>query len=303
MQARSMLFTLFGDYIRYAGGEIGTGSLLRLMAELGFTDQAVRAALSRLSRQGWLTGRKAGNRSYYSLTPRALDRLEEAGRRIYQPDPPPWDGRWRMLTYTIPEAQRDVRDALRKELVWTGFGQLAGGVWISPCDLTERVLRLIDRYDLRDRVDLFTSAYHGPGSDADLVARCWDLPALRAHYDRFLAEYRPRARELTALAAGPGGLPDNRAFVERTRLVHEYRKFLFDDPGLPAELLPADWPRPAATRLFADLYRLLAPGADRFFLAELKAHGPQHTVEAPEIHVLPAHRELGALSHEPRPAL
>ena len=30
-------------------------------------------------------------------------------------------------------------------------------------------------------------------------------------------------------------------FVERTKLVHEYRKFLFVDPGLPEELLPEKW--------------------------------------------------------------
>ena len=260
-----MLFTLFGDYIRYAGGEIWTGSLLRLTAELGFTGQAVRAALSRLTRQGWLLSRKVGNRSYYSLTPRAVDRLEEAGRRIYQADPMPWDGCWRMLTYTIPESQREIRDALRKELAWTGFGALASSVWISPRDLTESALQLIDRYGIRDQVDLFTSRYLGPGRDAELIAKCWDLAALRSHYDRFLTEITPRYHDLATRAAGPAGLPDNVAFAERTRLVHEYRKFLFEDPGLPTDLLPAGWPRPAATRLFGDLYRLLAPGADRFF--------------------------------------
>ena len=260
-----MLFTLFGDYIRYVGGEIWTGSLLHLMAEFEFSDQAVRAAISRLFRQGWLTSRKVGNRSYYSLTPRAVERLEEAGRRIYQPDPGAWDGQWRILTYTIPEAQRDVRDALRKELAWTGFGQLASSVWISPRDLTEPALHLIDRYGIRDQVDLFTARYHGPGRDEELVAKGWNLPAVRDRYANFLAAYRPRLDDLARQAARPGGLPDNLAFVERTRLVHEYRKFLFDDPGLPAELLPADWPGAAAARLFRDLYRLLAPGADRFF--------------------------------------
>lgn len=266
-----MLFTLFGDYIRYAGGEIWTGSLLRLMAEFDFSDQAVRVAISRLARQGWLANRKIGRESYYAMTPLAEDRLEEAGRRIYQADPGPWDGQWRILTYTIPEARREIRDALRKELGWVGHGQLASSVWISPRDRTESVWHIIDRYGIRDQVDLFTARYHGPGRDREIVARCWDLPAIEARYRTFLAEATPRLADLRRQAAAPAGLSDNLAFVERTRLVHEYRKFLFADPGLPAELLPADWPAPAAARTFRDLYRLLAPGADRFFASVFRA--------------------------------
>ncbi|HET8999479.1 MAG TPA: phenylacetic acid degradation operon negative regulatory protein PaaX, partial [bacterium] len=54
MQARSMLFTLYGDYVRHYGGTVWVGSLIALMTELGFTPSAVRAAVSRMTRQGWL---------------------------------------------------------------------------------------------------------------------------------------------------------------------------------------------------------------------------------------------------------
>ncbi|WP_018655608.1 PaaX family transcriptional regulator C-terminal domain-containing protein [Actinomadura flavalba] len=57
---------------------------------------------------------------------------------------------------------------------------------------------------------------------------------------------------------------DEQAFATRTRLVHEWRKFLFEDPGLPAELLPEGWPGSAAARRFdAEAARLL-PGTARF---------------------------------------
>ncbi|MGC4109499.1 MAG: PaaX family transcriptional regulator C-terminal domain-containing protein [Nocardioides sp.] len=49
-----------------------------------------------------------------------------------------------------------------------------------------------------------------------------------------------------------------------SRLVHEWRKFLFDDPGLPAELLPSDWPGFAAADLFTGEAARLKPAADRF---------------------------------------
>lgn len=54
-------------------------------------------------------------------------------------------------------------------------------------------------------------------------------------------------------------------FVVRTELVHEYRKFLFSDPGLPKELLPDNWNGTRAMMLFKQYYLLLADPASCFF--------------------------------------
>jgi phenylacetic acid degradation operon negative regulatory protein len=43
---------------------------------------------------------------------------------------------------------------------------------------------------------------------------------------------------------------DERAFAARFQLVHAWRAFLFRDPGLPAALLPDDWPGTAAAIFF-----------------------------------------------------
>jgi phenylacetic acid degradation operon negative regulatory protein len=63
---------------------------------------------------------------------------------------------------------------------------------------------------------------------------------------------------------GAGYETDEEAFAVRSRLVHEWRKFLFRDPGLPRALLPADWPGDKAAAYFdAEAARLL-PAAGRF---------------------------------------
>ena len=59
-------------------------------------------------------------------------------------------------------------------------------------------------------------------------------------------------------------------FAEKTRLVHEFRKFLFVDPGLPQELLPARWSGLEARGVFSAYYHLLAEGALRFFEAHYR---------------------------------
>ena len=60
-------------------------------------------------------------------------------------------------------------------------------------------------------------------------------------------------------------MTDAQCFVERTKLVHEYRKFLFTDPGLPKELLPEIWSGNHAALLFEKYYKLLAQSASQFF--------------------------------------
>ena len=58
--------------------------------------------------------------------------------------------------------------------------------------------------------------------------------------------------------------PDEVVFAVRSNLVHEWRKFLFRDPGLPAELLPDRWPGTQAAELFDVESARLLPAASRF---------------------------------------
>lgn len=60
-------------------------------------------------------------------------------------------------------------------------------------------------------------------------------------------------------------MTDASCFAERTRLVHEYRKFLFIDPGLPEELLPSQWLGTEAQEIFSGYYKDLAEPSSRFF--------------------------------------
>jgi phenylacetic acid degradation operon negative regulatory protein len=99
--AQDMIFTLYGDYIIHRGGEARPGSLIELLSLLGLSGQAVRSTLSRMSQKGWLTSYRTCRYSFYSLTPRSRELLEEGARRIFQPRCDPWDGRWHLLTPSL----------------------------------------------------------------------------------------------------------------------------------------------------------------------------------------------------------
>ncbi len=291
MRARSLLVTVWGDTIRPLGGEIGAGSLIRLMAPLRLTPRAVRAAASRMVRQGWLRVRRAGRRAFYSLTAAGEWRVEHGVRRVYRTRPEPWDGRWRLLTYVIPEGRRAERDRLRRELAWLGLGPLSRGTWLTPHDLAPVLREVVASHGLCGEVALFEARHLGPEEPQALVSRCWDLDAVAARYRRFIARQRPRAEAIRQRQRA-GRLSDAAAFAERTRLVHEYRKFLFIDPGLPEELLPPGWPGREAARLFREAHEVLSEPARRFVAS---------AVEAPPGAAPAAHRASRFASADPRP--
>ena len=54
MNARSALFDVYGDHLRPRGGAAPVAALVRLLAPLGIAAPAVRTAISRMVRQGWL---------------------------------------------------------------------------------------------------------------------------------------------------------------------------------------------------------------------------------------------------------
>ncbi|WP_018131983.1 phenylacetic acid degradation operon negative regulatory protein PaaX [Effusibacillus pohliae] len=267
MKPQSMLFTIYGEYVRRYGGEIWVGSLTRLLGEFGMSEQAVRVAISRMVSQGWLKARKIGNRSYYSMTARGKKRLNEAAARIYKDLPAKWDGKWCIITYNIPEKRRGIRDQLRKELGWMGFGMLANSVWISPHDLVERVKEIAENYEITDCVEIFTADYKGIDDPQQLVEKCWNLDEINQAYAGFIERYQPQYEELRRQVERCEPISDSECFVKKTELVHEYRKFLFIDPSLPDELLPDFWVGRDADRLFRNYYALLDPGAVRFFLS------------------------------------
>ncbi|MFP5347404.1 MAG: PaaX family transcriptional regulator C-terminal domain-containing protein [Actinomycetes bacterium] len=256
MHARSALFDVYGDHLRWRGGVAPVAALVRLLAPLGISVAAVRTGVSRMVRQGWLAPVRLPEGPGYALTERAERRLDEAHARIYRTVPTNgpeggWDGRWHMLVVSTP-LRRSLRGQLEPALRYLGYAPLSSGVWIAPRHSPE--LTAI----LAGDVPVQTFTAEAESDAATLVAQAWDLAPLAEAYHAWTA----LARELLE-QAGPDP-DDEKAFAVRFRLVHEWRKFLFTDPALPPALLPADWPGRAAAELFDAAAQSLRAKADRF---------------------------------------
>jgi phenylacetic acid degradation operon negative regulatory protein len=257
LKARSLVFDLFGDYLRYSGGRVRLRGLVALLGCFGIPEATARVAAARLRKEGWLTAERDGRETVYSLTPAAWRMLDEGRARIFQRARGPWDGQWHMVIYQVPETERALREQLRRRLAWLGFGPLSSSVWLSPHDRAQEVLDEFAEYPAA-RLDIFRSRSAGNGADRDIAARAWDLAALDDDYRALLGRYSPRLAEYRS-----GSLGDQAALVERMRLVYDYRHFPFRDPDLPAELMPDGWPGRQAHEVFLQAHGLLRDPAER----------------------------------------
>jgi phenylacetic acid degradation operon negative regulatory protein len=267
MRTQDLIFTLFGDYVEHYGNRIWVGSLVRLLALFGISEPVVRSTVSRMVRRGWLSLQRVERTPYYALTAQAQQLLAEGAERIFQPpaSSAPWDGCWRMVCYSIPENRREMRDRLRKELGWLGFGMLTNAVWVSPHDHLAQVEALAKVLQVRPYVSLFSGRFDGFRSCRDLAESCWNLTAIEAEYAAFILRHEPALRESERQASGGHPPADAECFRRRFMLTHEYRRFPFRDPYLPAELLPNGWHGAEAVSLFQNYHHRLAAGALRYF--------------------------------------
>jgi phenylacetic acid degradation operon negative regulatory protein len=256
VKPRSIVFDLFGDYLRYRGGAVRLRGLVRLMEGFAVPEVTVRVVVGRMRKAGWLESRRVGRESVHALSEEGWRLLDEGRERIFGRAPGPWDGQWHMVVYSVPETERALREQLRKRLSWLGFGMLSASVWISPHD---RVGRLREEFAGKPgvRLDALRARSEGAAADRDMAARSWDLAALDRDYRALLDRYRPR---LAAYRAGE--IRGAQALAERMRLIHDYRLFPFRDPDLPPELLPAGWSGRTAHELFLEAHGLLRAEAE-----------------------------------------
>jgi phenylacetic acid degradation operon negative regulatory protein len=255
MQARSALFDLYGDYLRPRGGRAPVAALVKLLAPLGIAAPAVRTAVSRMVRQGWLVPLRLESGPGYLLTPKAARRLDEAAARIYRTGKVSWDGRFDLVIINGSASRRD-RQRLADNLAFLGYGSLDDRTWVAARPAQEVDLVLVEAGVAYERF----SASHAAGTPGavQLVRRAWDLTAIGQAYDQFVAELSPVVSSINSRS------DDEEAYAARFRLVHAWRTFLFRDPQLPPALLPEGWPGTSAAAFFDRHAARLRPAADRY---------------------------------------
>jgi len=249
LQPRQLIVTLYGLYAREHGSWLSVAAVVRLMAALGVEEPAVRSSISRLKRRGLLDARRVDGVAGYALTDVAQEILADGDARIFGRRRAQEADGWLLVVFSVPESERDQRHQLRSQLTRLGFGTVAPGVWVAPGHLADEAGEVLERRGLAGYVEFFRGASLALGEVRDTVARWWDLDQLHARYAEFLDRQEPVRERVTT----GGGSPPEQAFADYVRLLTDWRRLPYSDPGLSLDLLPADWNGARAADLFADL--------------------------------------------------
>lgn len=269
VKPQSVLLTVLGRYVLDRDVMVSTASLIDVLASLGIGEHATRSTLNRMVKRGLLGRHRVGRQTYMMLTARLTEILRDGHVRIWRTGAveADWDGSWTMLTFSFPESWQRQRHDLRARLQWAGFGSLQGGLWIAPS--TTNVREVLEGVEGADRIRVFRSRADA-GTDIPAMLRdAWDIAGIAGLYCDFLGRWgdADRARSHDALAV-------------QLLLVTEWLDVIRQDPRLPVEHLPADWPAAPAQRAFRDLHDRLdtvarAEAAHRLELRRLEPLAPE----------------------------
>jgi phenylacetic acid degradation operon negative regulatory protein len=254
---KALLLTILGEFVLPNGGSVWTSTLIETLGLLGVSEPNARQAAARLRDDGILMPVKIGRSTRWDLTPRGQRLLSAGAQRIYEfgSGDQEWDGRWILVLTSIPEDVREKRHQVRSQLEFAGYGFLSAGVAVSPhAEREKETQTILEVLDLDPRPLVFTASTVAFLPDREVIGRAWDLDALSGKYRVFLDEFG-RVRPTTGTAC----------FESLVMLVHEWRRFPFEDPEIPLELLPAKWPGTQSKQLFDNRRALWSAAAQDWY--------------------------------------
>ncbi|MCV6584277.1 MAG: PaaX family transcriptional regulator [Marinibacterium sp.] len=220
----SLLVTVFGDLAQEDGARISSSTLGHLTDVIGIKPEAMRVALHRLRRDGWIESTKSGRSSHHVLSKRGRAESARANAVIY-PDGPEPDRAWLITRAPDGEGPR------RGEIAVTPNQSIAGA---APDDPDALILPIETGQALPDWM-------RARVCDADLCAQSAGLA------DRLGQLHR-------ALSSHPALSPLQVAAL-RVLVIHDWRRLILKAPALPAFAFPAGWHGPDCR---AHVRRLLA---------------------------------------------
>jgi len=208
----SLLVTVFGELALNHGVRI-SGSLLRQLSEqMGIKPEAMRVALHRLRKDGWIKSERTGRTSEYFLTEWGRAQSMQASPRIYAAGPAA-DAGW--LVLANPASPTPMEDA--------------DGAWISSNVLIMSVPP--------ETVDVFATPIK-PTEPLPLwiSSKVCDADTVRMSQDFESAVESMRS------SMGPEPQMNNVEIAAlRVLLVHSWRRIILKAPVLPDHLFPEGW--------------------------------------------------------------
>lgn len=269
-KAKSLIITFFGDTVFPYGGTIWLGSLVKFMEEFDISEKLTRTSIFRLTKEGWLSSKKFGRESYYSLSDVAIDRFIKAHYSVYAYDEHEKNKDWIVLfTNSISQEQEiELAKILKKE----GFANPSKHVYLHPNYKMEYMQDILIKDDLQNDVLLIKGPMNMPMNKEKLKAKIntyWDMEDVEQRYQDFITKFR----KVFSLKTPIDQFTPKQCFILRILLIHEYRRALLFDPKLGNDLVSIDWLGKSALSLVESIYSVIHNNANDYVKENLLTIG------------------------------
>jgi len=156
-----------------------------------------------------------------------------------------FDGKWRLVCFSIPENMRSRRDKFRRFLEKTGFRMILTGLWISPLNLSEEVTRYSKANNIFQNVFICETNQIFTGISQEKLLTLWNFERSKAEIYQFI-------KDADEFLKGS----DKSSYAIK-KMIFCYALILENQPRLPIELFPKDWPQFRANLAYNKVKRLL----------------------------------------------
>lgn len=208
----SLIVTVMGDSAAREGDKITGPVLAQILEPIGVRPEALRVALHRLRKDGWIISDKTGRTSVHRLTDKGLAETRVAASRIYQrqvsfPD------QWYLLWAGSQEIPLPPEGTLR----------LGRGIFFGQGAAPDCADFLVMQGRVKSVPQWLQFRLGGP-----------DLMSAFEHLEAAL-------NEVTEILANTSGLSPLQTATLRTLIVHYWRRNLLKHPDLPLGFFPDGW--------------------------------------------------------------
>jgi phenylacetic acid degradation operon negative regulatory protein len=156
-----------------------------------------------------------------------------------------WDGYWRLVCFSVPETNRPARDKFRRELESMGLRMILTGLWMTPLDLEEEIKNKAIQMGIFSNVLIFKTNEIISGLSVNEFAKLWNFEKSKEEIYKYIEDAEKYLVQ-----------PDKKNF-ETKKMIFRYALILENQPKLPIELFPKDWPQFRASLIYKKVRRSL----------------------------------------------
>lgn len=235
----SIIVTIMGDVVETTGGTISIAALIDICTSLDIEPQAVRTAMSRLTKEGWVERIPDGRSTLYRFSDHRRGEYNDATRTIYAcptSAPKGW------ITGVLPPWTQT-----KKQALITAMGA------VHPMIINQHIAVWADAYDslLPDDCRAVLTIFHNlpetmahdaldhisPSPQDELITVLLDFGRRVQHTDTFSAED---------------------ALIIRIIMIHFWRRLVLRHIPIHSPFGEETWPLPKLHALMAETYPALA---------------------------------------------